>query len=524
MRCFRNNSKKKGIIIMKKIVTIFLLLAMVSSITACNNKTEKSSSSCQSCEQVQTVSPTKLTNKMTENELQCVEKHELTLLDEIKKPNADPNAEHKVSIEFQTVDIEQWRTSIEDNRAELSDEEYNSALEHIKKAEKAGGEYRVPNIILVDGYILQLRVPYEDPFYDGGTVKFTITERNEKGELEAKTYSFDTFEEYLGFIQKNAEELLGYTAEQTEQTIFYMKIANEALKTGNYETLPDGSVDQKDSSLHLWKIFQNYRSEWEYDREAVEAIKDSIDEISIYDDELGETFTVHVTLPPDYDKDKTYPVFFLTDGIWRFGNCPELRKCMENGEAAPVILVSLYYSYDVTDPDQEQRFVDLVLNRDKLLDFITDNIMPYLCENYNIDCGNSTLYGHSDGGVFTHYALFNSDKYENQPFGHYIIGSPAFWGLYHCDNKDDVLSDYNYFDRNKTLNKTVFLCAGSLEDPDYADHYREGDDTTLEGVAKLKERLESHDADLTYKLYESHHYQFIPEMLIEYLKETYPCN
>ena len=200
---------------------------------------------------------------------------------------------------------------------------------------------------------------------------------------------------------------------------------------------------------------------------------------------------------------------------------------MENGEAAPVILVSLYYDYTVTDPDQEMRYCDLVINREQLLDFITDNLMPYLCENYNIDCGNSTLYGHSDGGVFTHYALFNSDKYENQPFGHYIIGSPAFWGLYH-DNQymgvsnDNVLKDYDYFDRNETLNKTVFLCAGSQENPDYADRYREGDDTTLEGVAKLKERLESHGADLTCKMYESHHYQYIPEMLIEYLKETYP--
>lgn len=465
---------------------------------------------------------------MTENELQCVEKHELTLLDEIKKPNADPNAEHKVSIEFQTVDIEQWRTSIEDNRAELSDEEYNSALEHIKKAEKAGGEYRVPNIILVDGYILQLRVPYEDSFYDGGTVKFTMTERNEKGELEAKTYSFDTFEEYLGFIQKNAEELLGYTAEQTELTIFYMKIANEALKTGNYETLPDGSVDQNDSSLHLGNIFQNYRSEWEYDRGAVEAIKDSIDEISIYDDELGETFTVHVTLPPDYDKDKTYPVFFLTDGIWRFGNCPELRKCMENGEAAPAILVSIWYSYDTPYDSGYPRNIDFVTNRGMMLDFITDNLMPYLCENYNIDCANSSLYGHSDSGVFTHYAVFNSDKYENQPFGHYIIGSPALWGLYNVNDyahisNDDVINDYGYFDRNQKLNKSVFLCAGSQEDPDYADRYN-GHDTTLEGVAKLKERLEAHDADLTYKLYESHHYQYIPEMLVEYLKNTYPCN
>lgn len=28
--------------------------------------------------------------------------------------------------------------------------------------------------------------------------------------------------------------------------------------------------------------------------------------------------------------------------------------------------------------------------------------------------------------------------------------------------------------------------------------------------------------DMTYKLYDSHHYQYIPEMLTEYLKMTYP--
>jgi len=59
-----------------------------------------------------------------------------------------------------------------------------------------------------------------------------------------------------------------------------------------------------------------------------------------------------------------------------------------------------------------------------------------------------------------------------------------------------------------------------LEDPDYADSYN-GHDTTLEGVAKLKERMESHGVALTYKLYDSHHYQYIPDMLIEFLKKTY---
>jgi len=123
------------------------------------------------------------------------------------------------------------------------------------------------------------------------------------------------------------------------------------------------------------------------------------------------------------------------------------------------------------------------------------------------------------------YALFNSDLYENQPFGNYIIGSPAFWGLYYDYpglNPEEYEKDYGYFDRNEKLIKSVFLCAGSQEDPDYTDSYN-GHDTTLEGVAKLKERFESHGADLTYKLYDSHHYQYIPEMLIEYLKEKYPC-
>ena len=74
--------------IMKKIVTFFLLLAMTLPITACNQSTERAESSSsveQIQEQSQTVSPTKLTNKMTENERQRVDKHELTLLIEPKE-------------------------------------------------------------------------------------------------------------------------------------------------------------------------------------------------------------------------------------------------------------------------------------------------------------------------------------------------------------------------------------------------------------------------------------------------------
>ena len=151
--------------------------------------------------------------------------------------------------------------------------------------------------------------------------------------------------------------------------------------------------------------------------------------------------------------------------------------------------------------------------------------MPYLGEQYHIDYADSTLFGHSMGGVFSHYACFMSDKYDNQPFFRYIIGSPAMFNLYGNDTDYDAAggeSEYGYFERNDALDKKLFLCGGSLEDPDYESAYH-GHDSLLTGLSKMRERIASQKADYTYKLYKSHHYQYIPEMLIEYLKQTYPC-
>lgn len=511
----------------KKIIAAILAFVTALSVTACNSITNSSESLAQNTSEstavASTVSPIKLTNKMTETERSRVDRHALTLLDDPEAPEKDTTEEHKVSVVFHTFSTEELLENLESSRDKLTDSEYAEAMDYISNSES----YSYPSIILVDGYIVPDHVPASDPSYDCGRITFTICTADENGKISETEYDFGSFEEYIDWIRKTkAEE--GFSEAETEQGIILIKAANEALLTGNYETLPEGSVDASDQSLYFWNAGENadHRADWEYDRDAVSAIKDSIDEINIYDEELDREFVVHVTLPPDYDKNRSYPVFFLTDGIWRFGDHPKLRKIMENEEAAPVILVSLYYNYKVSDPDGNMRYFDLVVNRDKLLDFVTDNLMPYLGENYNIDCSKSTLYGHSDGGVFTHNALFKSDLYDNQPFGNYIIGSPALWGLYNYNDdsgisSDDVLNDYGYFDRNEKLDKSVFLCAGALEDPDYKDSYN-GHDTTLEGVAKLKERLEAHGADMTCKLYDSHHYQFIPEMLTEFLKEKYP--
>ncbi len=492
-------------------ITIMLL-----SVSACSNNTESNKST--STDIVQTAEPIQLVNKMTETERSRVNKHTLTLLDE------PTDIEHKVSIEFVTETSESMLAHLESMRDTLTDDQYEQAVEGINKMAESGESYNTyPVYALIDG-CLYSNMFWEPEYDDDDNYMIITTYNDETGEYEDVT--FYTFEEYLDWVTKNYKKN-GFSDDMIESKIRQIQMVREALKSGDYETLPEGSIEPNDPLLYTDPYadpFADYRNTWEYDRTAVEAVKDSIDEISIYDEELNTEFLVHVTLPPNYDKDKIYPVFFLTDGVWRFGNHMELRKVMEEGEAADVILVSLGYNYKIDGTNPYYRFTHLLQERNKLLDFITDNLMPYLGENYSIDYANSSLYGHSNGGVFAHNALFKSDLYENQPFGNYIIGSPAFWGLYdeYFDlDSDGCQSDYGYFDRNDTLDKKVFLCGGSLEDPDYADSYN-GHDTTLQGLAKLNNRLESHNANVTYKLYESHHYQFIPEMLIEFLKETYP--
>ncbi len=519
---------------MKRVIAILLSLVLLTSISACessrNSENGSSTEQAKTTELVESAEPIQLTNKMTETELAQVDKHGLTLLDVPEgttKASTNEQSGHTVSIEFDSVPIDDIISGLDAAKEELPDEEYEKLYEKYAPNIESGEDYTYPKYIFVDGQNVFGNAKLMPPTYVDGKITVTDTKySSETDSYETITNTYADMDEYLDWIRRKYKDW-NYPEGEIEKIVERILIADEAYRNSNYETLPEGSVVYSESDYsYVISTDENkdYRNEWEFDRQAVEEIKDSIDEIDIFDEELNKMFVVHVTLPPEYDNNKEYPVILLTDGIWRFGNTPEMRKVMEDGNAAPVILVSIWYSYDVEDPSGSLRYNDLVKNRGKLLDFVTDNLMPYLGENYKIDYSNSTLYGHSDGGVFTHYALFNSDLYENQPFGNYIIGSPAFWGLYydHSDlDPEEYKKDYGYFERNEKLSKSVFLCAGSQEDPDYTDSYN-GHDTTLEGVAKLKERLESHGANLTYKLYDSHHYQYVPSMLLEYLKAEYP--
>lgn len=197
-----------------------------------------------------------------------------------------------------------------------------------------------------------------------------------------------------------------------------------------------------------------------------EDIAEYIQEMLIFNEELNKNYIIHITLPPEYNKEKFYPMFMMTDGIWRLNDHREIRSMMINKEIEDIILVSIGYDYGVNAEIPETRLVEFVQESELFLNFITNKLAPYLGELYNIDFRRSALMGHSLGGLFMYYAVFNHNKYSNQPFKFYVMGSPSFFiteiQLYwkHGDIERE------YFKVNKTLDKEIYLAAGNREFPD----------------------------------------------------------
>jgi predicted alpha/beta superfamily hydrolase len=92
---------------------------------------------------------------------------------------------------------------------------------------------------------------------------------------------------------------------------------------------------------------------------------------------------------------------------------------------------------------------------EEFLRFINNGIKPFINEQYSVNQNDQTLVGHSFGGLFGLYVLFNHpDSFER-----YVIASPSLWW-------DDAVSfryEEQYAQSFEDLPKSVFLSVGSRE-------------------------------------------------------------
>ena len=204
-------------------------------------------------------------------------------------------------------------------------------------------------------------------------------------------------------------------------------------------------------------------------------------------DKIGESYKIDVALPASYGSgDKEYPVVYVTDSFFSYllvvGDSRNLSLGMEMPE---VIVVGIGYNAglgriavtrtrDLTPTNDEaypKEFektykhpfpADIKTGgADDFVDFIDNQLKPFINTNYRTNSDDETYIGYSFGGLFGLHVLFN----HTDSFDKYIIGSPSIW----WDSSVSFKFEAEYAQKHDDLAKKVFISSGRLEEKDGDD-------------------------------------------------------
>lgn len=231
------------------------------------------------------------------------------------------------------------------------------------------------------------------------------------------------------------------------------------------------------------------------------------------------TYPIFVSLPSSYNSsDKVYPVVYMLDAYSSFGIVTQTAKLLAfNNELPELIIVGISseggskeFNYnrarDYTPtliqnenlPESSRSLVPASGGAGKFLDFIEKELIPFTDSNYRINKGDRTLIGHSLGGLFVTFTLFQKP----QLFNRYVMISPAlFW-----DNNYLLKLEKNFSKHEKSLNAIVYTSVGSLEESQFLETWKE-----FTGILK---QHESSGLKLTAEISEGEtHYTIIPHLV-----------
>jgi len=227
----------------------------------------------------------------------------------------------------------------------------------------------------------------------------------------------------------------------------------------------------------------------------------------------GRNYQISIALPQAYvdnsmdfapfDKRLTaWPVVYLLDSIWYFGMATDMVRIMPwCGGTTDAIIVGIgypeegslretwrkavaYRTHDLTpmQSDKSEKYWSEWLRLEvktgggpELFKFIKQQLIPVIEQEYPADPARRILAGHSHGGLFTLFAMFQ----EPELFSSYIASSPS---LDFAENSMFTLES-KYARKHRRLPAQLYLSAGELEvGPD---------ETTLTDVYRFAALLES---------------------------------
>ncbi|GGO65978.1 alpha/beta hydrolase [Bowmanella pacifica] len=147
-----------------------------------------------------------------------------------------------------------------------------------------------------------------------------------------------------------------------------------------------------------------------------------------------------IKLPENYaeNPDKAYPVIYFTDALWHV----ELLSALTFFQMEDSILVGISWQKDLDAKLIEEEGAHASRFRDysfapssnpqsqakyqfgqasQYLDFIRNDVIPYVEKHYRTEPANRSYFGYSLGGLFGTYVLLS----QPDTFKNYMLGSPS---------------------------------------------------------------------------------------------------
>lgn len=207
---------------------------------------------------------------------------------------------------------------------------------------------------------------------------------------------------------------------------------------------------------------------------------------------LGRKYDIYVKLPAGYfdkeNEEKAYPVLYLNDGPHTFKVAAGVTHFRRMNKA---IVIGISFAHG--ENGQYSRVRDLTPELDesweryktggavKYLEFIEEELIPFVETRYRANPSRRILSGHSLGGSFGAWVLLTRP----QLFSSYILTSPSLWF------KSEMIFDLEeeYAKEHKSLNANIFMATGALETPKKGHMLND----MVDGHQRFIERLRSRD-------------------------------
>lgn len=197
---------------------------------------------------------------------------------------------------------------------------------------------------------------------------------------------------------------------------------------------------------------------------------------------IGQEFRIYVALPFGYQSSTNrYPALYIMDANGMFGLVTETVRSLQLFKEVPeLVIVGIGYpandyrqalglrTRDLT-PTKDDNWIIKVKTvtqgdftiagtggADNFLDFIIKELKPFIEKNYRIVSEDSSILGHSFGGLFSLYALLRAPS----TFRRFVLSSPSIW----WDPEAVFEYEENYANNHSDLNARVFISAGTLEE------------------------------------------------------------